>query len=76
MPPTLTPQQFVHKWRRAALKERSAYQEHFIDLCRLVGHPTPAASVYRSGSSGSIRWSNSGTSVSAVLQTSSRSTMS
>ncbi|MDD5706662.1 MAG: class I SAM-dependent DNA methyltransferase [Kiritimatiellae bacterium] len=24
------------------MKERSAAQEHFIDLCRLVGHPTPA----------------------------------
>jgi type II restriction/modification system DNA methylase subunit YeeA len=42
MLPTLTPQQFVAKWRHATLKERSAVQEHFIDLCRLVGHPTPA----------------------------------
>ena len=41
-PPTLTPQDFVDKWRSATLKERSAYQEHFIDLCRLIGHPTPA----------------------------------
>ncbi len=41
MPPTLTPQEFVAKWRQAAVKERSGYQEHFIDLCRLVGHPTP-----------------------------------
>jgi hypothetical protein len=39
---TLTPQAFVDKWRHATLKERSACQEHFIDLCRLVGHPTPA----------------------------------
>ena len=39
---TLTPQSFVDKWRSATLKERSAYQEHFIDLCRLIGHPTPA----------------------------------
>ena len=42
MAPTLTPQAFVDKWRHAALKERQAYQQHFIDLCRLVGHPTPA----------------------------------
>ena len=42
MPPTLTPQQFVAKWRNVTLKERSAAQEHFIDLCRLIGHPTPA----------------------------------
>ncbi len=40
--PTLSPQEFVAKWRSTALKERSAAQEHFIDLCRLVGHPTPA----------------------------------
>jgi hypothetical protein len=39
----LTPRAFVDKWQHAAnLKERSAAQEHFIDLCRLVGHPTPA----------------------------------
>jgi hypothetical protein len=42
MPPTLTPQAFVAKWRQTTLKERSAAQEHFIDLCRLIGHPTPA----------------------------------
>jgi len=38
----MTPHQFVTKWRDAALKERAAAQEHFLDLCRLVGHPTPA----------------------------------
>ena len=38
----LTPQEFVDKWRRSKLKERSASQEHFIDLCRMIGHPTPA----------------------------------
>ncbi len=37
-----TPQDFVSKWSKAELKERSSAQEHFIDLCRLVGHPTPA----------------------------------
>ncbi|MBI3986046.1 MAG: hypothetical protein HY343_03960, partial [Lentisphaerae bacterium] len=34
--------EFIAKWKKADLKERSAAQEHFIDLCRLVGHPTPA----------------------------------
>ncbi len=34
--------QFIRKWRSAELKERSAAQEHFIDLCRLLGEPTPA----------------------------------
>ncbi len=33
---------FIAKWKKVELKERSAAQEHFIDLCRLVGHPTPA----------------------------------
>ena len=48
MPPTLTPRDFVAKWSQAALKERAGAQEragaheHFIDVCRLVGHPTPA----------------------------------
>ena len=39
--PTLSPRQFVAKLRSAALKERCASQEHFINLCYLVGHPTP-----------------------------------
>ncbi len=34
---------FQEKWRQVELKERSAAQEHFLDLCQLVGHPTPAA---------------------------------
>ncbi len=38
----MTPNQFVEKWRDAKLKERSAYQEHFLDVCALLGHPTPA----------------------------------
>ena len=42
MPPTLSPREFVAKWSKATLKERSAAQEHFIDLCHLVNHPTPA----------------------------------
>jgi hypothetical protein len=33
---------FIHKWRAAELKERSAAQEHFLDLCRLLDEPTPA----------------------------------
>lgn len=37
-----SPRDFVAKWRKAQLKERSAAQEHFLDLCRLLGHPTPA----------------------------------
>ena len=38
----MTPGEFIAKWRVSELKERSASQEHFIDLCRLLGEPTPA----------------------------------
>ena len=38
----MTPNEFITKWRASELKERSASQEHFIDLCRLLGEPTPA----------------------------------
>lgn len=41
MPP-ITPNEFVAKWKNSELKERSSYQEHFIDLCHLVNHQTPA----------------------------------
>jgi hypothetical protein len=39
---SLTPEEFVQKWSKAQLSERAASQEHFIDLCRLIGQPTPA----------------------------------
>ena len=38
----VTPHAFIAKWRDATLKERSAAQEHFLDLCRLLDEPTPA----------------------------------
>ena len=38
----MTPYAFIAKWRASQLKERSASQEHFIDLCHLLGEPTPA----------------------------------
>jgi hypothetical protein len=33
--------EFKKKWSRYTGKESSAYQEHFNDLCRLLGQPTP-----------------------------------
>ena len=42
-PKTLTPQEFIAKWQRANLTERSACQQHFLDLCDLLGQPKPAA---------------------------------
>lgn len=41
MPPSVTPQQFVNRWRAAEQKERSTAQSHFLELCALVSHPTP-----------------------------------
>ena len=38
----MTPHEFIAKWRASELKERSASREHFIDLCLLLGEPTPA----------------------------------
>ncbi|MDE0262458.1 MAG: hypothetical protein OXJ37_08665 [Bryobacterales bacterium] len=38
----MTPTEFIAKWRASELKERSASQEHFIDLCRMLEEPTPA----------------------------------
>ena len=37
----MTPGEFIAKWRASELKERSASQSHFIDLCRMLGEPTP-----------------------------------
>ena len=39
----MTPQEFVRKWRPVALTERQTAQEHFGDLCRLLGEQTPIA---------------------------------
>nr|WP_273546100.1 MULTISPECIES: class I SAM-dependent DNA methyltransferase [unclassified Xanthobacter] len=38
----MTPHEFIAKWQNSKLKERAAAQEHFIDLCRLLGEKTPA----------------------------------
>ena len=42
VPAAMTPGDFIAKWRASELKESAASQEHFIDLCRLLGEPTPA----------------------------------
>jgi type II restriction/modification system DNA methylase subunit YeeA len=34
--------EFVAKWRKVELTERSASQQHFLDLCEVFGHPKPA----------------------------------
>ena len=37
----MTPQAFSAKWADNALKESAASKEHFLDVCALVGSPTP-----------------------------------
>jgi len=34
---------FVDKWQRSRRSERSASQEHFLDLCEVLKHPKPGA---------------------------------
>ena len=36
----MTADQFIAKWQAADLKERAACQEHFLDLCHVLGHTT------------------------------------
>lgn len=39
----MTPDAFIAKWNGVTLKERSASQSHFIDLCRLLDEPDPVS---------------------------------
>jgi hypothetical protein len=38
----MSPEEFIARWRGATRTERSAAQEHFLDLCELLGVPKPA----------------------------------
>ncbi len=38
----MTPYEFINKWQASTLTERSASQQHFLDLCELLGEPKPA----------------------------------
>jgi hypothetical protein len=37
----MTPSEFAAKWRGVTTGERASAQSHFIDLCRMLGEPTP-----------------------------------
>jgi len=39
--PTLTPAEFAAKWQGVTTTEKAFAQSHFIDLCRMLGEPTP-----------------------------------
>jgi type II restriction/modification system DNA methylase subunit YeeA len=41
MAATMTPLEFVTKWKRASVSEHQAAQSHFNDICALIGEPTP-----------------------------------
>src|ERR1043166_7654138 len=41
IPDLMDVNQFIDKWSRADRTERQAAQEHFVDLCRVLGEPTP-----------------------------------
>jgi hypothetical protein len=41
--PSLTPAAFAAKWHGVTTTEKAAAQEHFIDLCRMLGEPDRAA---------------------------------
>ena len=41
--PTMTPRDFAERWSNAGFGERQGSQPFFIDLCAVMGHPTPAA---------------------------------
>ncbi|MGH7127981.1 MAG: type IIL restriction-modification enzyme MmeI [Planctomycetaceae bacterium] len=38
----MTPHEFIAKWERSQLSERSACQQHFLDVCELLDQPKPA----------------------------------
>src|SRR5215211_5040694 len=39
----LTLPEFIQRWQSATLTERSAAQQHFTNLCEVLGQPQPAA---------------------------------
>ena len=43
MPSPIDLPTFIAKWQRSTLTERNAAQQHFLDLCTVLGQPTPAA---------------------------------
>jgi len=38
----MTPAAFIAKWKKVTLSERSACQQHFLDLCEVLNQPKPA----------------------------------
>jgi hypothetical protein len=38
----LTPHEFTQRWSASTLSERASYQQHFLDLCEMLGVPKPS----------------------------------
>ena len=38
----MTPLEFIAKWKQSELRESQGAQQHFLDLCDLLGEPKPA----------------------------------
>jgi len=49
MPSYLDLPTFIAKWQCSTLTERSAAQQHFLDLCAVLGEPTPATADPKGG---------------------------
>jgi hypothetical protein len=41
MPTTISPQEFVNKWRQGHGERKKMAQSHFNDVYHLIGHATP-----------------------------------
>ena len=41
-PKSMTPNEFIAKWKNVELTESAAAQSQFIDLCRMLDEPTPS----------------------------------
>jgi hypothetical protein len=39
--PTMTPAAFAAKWKGVDTTEKASAQSNFVDLCRMLGEPTP-----------------------------------
>ncbi len=46
---------FIYKWEQNTQKESAAAKEHFAELCRLLGVPTPVPTGWTSPTGGSTR---------------------
>ena len=57
MLPPLTAREFMAKWRGVPLTQRAVSEQHFADICRLVGHTPPGEAPAPGAAGGApVRW--------------------